>query len=136
MTLRLIREPSVNGATHGSLYVDGHWQCWSLEDQIRDVKIPKQTAIPPGTYPVRITPSARFERRTPELIDVPNFSAIRIHAGNTVADTEGCLLVGQDRQPGRVLRSRVAFEALMARLELAADPITITIENPAVEKAA
>src|SRR3990167_2920504 len=105
MIVRLMREPSREGATHGSLYVDGQWLCWTLEDEIRDVKVAGQTAIPAGTYPVRVTTSQRFQRRTPELLEVPGFSAIRIHGGNTVADTEGCVLVGKDRQPGRVLQS-------------------------------
>ena len=130
MTLRLIREPSLEGATHGSLYVDGRWACWTLEDVIREQKIPGQTAIPPGRYHVLITPSQRFQRDLPLLVDVPGFTGVRIHPGNTVADTEGCILVGKDRQSGRVLQSRVAFEALLAQLQASPDPIFIGIENP------
>src|SRR3990167_2997466 len=130
MTLRVIREPSVNGATHGSLYIDGHWVCWTLEDAIRDVKLPGQTAIPAGIYPVALTVSRRFGRVTPEVMDVPGFTAIRLHPGNAIDDTDGCLLVGRDRQPWRVLQSRVAFEWLMAQLQEHADPIEIRIENP------
>ena len=130
MQLRVIREPSLEHATHGSLYIDGHWVCWTLEDVIRDQKIPGQTAIPPGRYAVQITPSQRFQLDLPLLVDVPGFTGVRIHPGNTAEDTSGCLLVGKDRQPGRVLQSRAAFAALFAQLEAAPDPIVIVIENP------
>ena len=138
MRLRLLREPSVEGATLGSLYIDRVWQCWSLEDAIREQpgqpvanwKVAGQTAIPSGHYALIITPSQRFLRPLPLLVDVPGFTGIRIHPGNTAENTEGCLLVGRDRQPGRILQSRAAFEALFARLEAALDPISIQIENP------
>ena len=139
MTLRLIREPSLQGSTLGVLLVDGHFECFSLEDEIREQpgqpvaqwKIPQQTAIPSGRYAVQITPSQRFGRPLPLLVDVPGFTGVRIHPGNTMADTEGCLLVGKDRQPGRVLQSRVAFETLFAKLAAAGvGPHWITVENP------
>lgn len=144
MTLRVIREPSIGGATLGSLYVNGVWQCWLLEDQLREIsgqpveswKVKSETAIPAGRYKVAITPSQRFQRRLPLLLDVPGFTGVRIHPGNTVADTEGCLLVGQDRQNGRVLRSRIAFEALFAELEDADGDIWINVEQPQIEQAA
>ena len=138
MNIRLIREPSVNGTTHGILLMDGHYACFSLEDEIRERpgvpvqtwKIPHETAIPAGRYLLRITPSQRFQRPLPELIDVPGFTGVRIHPGNTAADTEGCILVGKDRQPGRVLQSRVAFEALFAQIAAAEGPHWIRVENP------
>jgi len=131
MHLWLLREPTLpNGATHGSLYIDGHWQCWTLEDAIRDIKIPQQTAIPAGRYRVTRTPSTRFKRVLPLLLDVPGFQGIRIHAGNTIADTEGCILVGRDRAAGVVRQSRVALAALEERLVASADPVWITVDNP------
>lgn len=142
MNLRLIREPSIDGATHGSLYIDGHWCCWTLEDQIREQpgtpvaawKVLAQTAIPSGRYRVTLTASHRFQRVLPEIHDVPGFRGIRIHTGNVIGDTEGCLLVGQDRRPGRVLQSRIAYAGLEAKLASARD-IWIAIENPQVEQA-
>lgn len=85
-----------------------------LEDRVRapGVKVPKQTAIPAGTYRVAITPSLRFKRPLPLLLDVPMYSGIRIHPGNVPADTEGCLLPGLERGIDRVLRSVDAFEAI------------------------
>lgn len=143
MYLRLVREPSINGTTHGVLFLDGHFECFCLEDMIREVsgqpmatwKVSGQTAIPSGRYRIIITPSRRFERPLPLLLDVPGFTGIRIHPGNTVADTAGCLLVGMDRRAGQVLRSRVAFEALFAKLATTQGDLWIRIENPAVEEA-
>ncbi len=131
MILRVIREPSVDGATLGSLYLNGVWQCWTLEDVLRDVKIPGETAIPAGTYHVILVPSPkRHGLLVPLLRDVPNFTAIEIHPGNTPADTLGCLLVGQTRGRGVVGGSVAAFTPLMDKLTAAAAPLTIRIEDP------
>ena len=131
MVLRVIREPSIQATTHGSLYIDGHWQCWTLEDQIRTEKIAHETCIPAGSYTVQLSPSKRFQRVLPEILDVPWFSGIRIHPGNVIADTSGCLLVGRTRADVMVGESKLACDALLARLRATTDPITITIENPA-----
>lgn len=130
MQLRVIREPSTNAATLGSLWIDGAWQCWTLEDVIRPpgVKVPGATAIPAGRYDVRLTPSARFGRTLPELVNVPNFAGIRIHAGNRASDTQGCILVGAERGGVWIAHSRIAIEKLMAKL-VTADNITVRIYN-------
>lgn len=141
MTLRLVREPSLNHVTLGCLFVEGHFSCFTIEDEIREQagvpvttwKVPRQTAIPAGTYRVIVTPSHRFGRPLPLIVDVPGFAGVRIHSGNTIDDTEGCLLVGRDRRPGRVLQSRVALEALCPLIEHAPGDIWIVIENPRVE---
>lgn len=67
---------------------------YTLEDPVRDRKIPGKTAIPAGLYRVTLVNSPRFGPDTISLLDVPDFQHIRIHAGNTVEDTEGCPLVG------------------------------------------
>lgn len=135
--LRLQREPSQHGATLGSLYLNNVWQCFTLEDAIADVKIPGRTAIPAGRYPVVLTPSRRFQRVLPLLRDVPAFDGIRIHAGNVIADTAGCVLVGRDRAEAAIRQSRVALESLLEALTRATTPIEIRIENPpALEGAA
>lgn len=107
--------------TIGSLTLDGEWRCWTLEDPVRapGVKVPGHTAIPPGRYRLAITHSNRFKRQLPLLQGVPGFEGVRIHAGNTAADTEGCILVGADRYPKSVGRSRVAFAALFVELQAA-----------------
>lgn len=126
---RLQLDPDV---TIGALSVDGDFEAWTCEDAVRPagVKLPGQTAIPAGTYVVSITFSNRFQRDLPLVLDVPNFQGVRIHPGNTSADTEGCILVGQDRLGKGVGRSRAAFDILFAKLRVAkikGEPITIEI---------
>lgn len=141
MTLHLARRPSFKGATLGSLAINGVWFCWTLEDEIREVKgqpvaawkVPGETAIPAGLYRVTLTQSSRFNRIMPLLNDVPGFSGVRIHAGNTAESTHGCLLLGYDKYENSVGRSRAAFEELLTRLQKAdlnCERIEILVENP------
>ena len=132
MNLRVIREPSTVAATMGILLIDGVFTCWTLEDVVRPVKIPGETAIPAGRYDVRLSLSQRFQKVLPEILAVPGFTGIRIHAGNTQADTAGCLLVGRIRAYDRVEVSKLALMNVMEHLRratTAGDPITITIED-------
>ena len=132
MTLRVIREPSTAAATMGILLIDGVFTCWTLEDVVREVKIPGETAIPAGRYAVQLSLSQRFQKLLPEILTVPGFTGIRIHAGNTQADTAGCLLVGRIRADDRVEESKLALMHVMEQLRratTAGDPITITIED-------
>jgi hypothetical protein len=101
--------------------------CFTLEDPVREVpgedvplwKIRTDTAIPVGRYRIAITYSPKFKQRMPILLRVPGFEGIRIHWGNTSADTDGCILVGQSRLGTVLLHSRAAFEPLYKRLETA-----------------
>lgn len=132
MKIIVVRDQCNADCTTGQLFIDDKFQCFTLEDVVRDpgVKIHGQTAIPVGTYRVAITPSPRFKRDLPLLEDVPGFSGVRIHPGNTAEDTEGCLLVGTQRTAHQVLNSRVAFEALFVRLQAAqsaGEPIELEI---------
>jgi hypothetical protein len=81
-------------------------------------------------YPMILSLSNRFKRLLPEVLGVPGFTGIRIHPGNTIADTEGCLLVGSWRNGRTVTSSRVAMEKLMERLLLDPGPHTIEYRNP------
>ena len=138
MNLRLIREPSKDGCTLGVLFIDGAFECFTLEDVVREVtgqpvsawKVKGDTAIPAGRYRVVRTRSPRFGKILPLLEQVPGFEGIRIHAGNRSADTEGCVLPGRSRGVGMVLDSRIAFESLDQKLRHATGDIWITIENP------
>lgn len=93
-----------------------------------ELKIPKKSAIPEGTYRVVITKSQRFGKYLPLLVGVPGFEGVRIHAGNTSRDTEGCILVGQNLQVGKVLWSRIALEKLMELIKNE-KKISLTIKN-------
>lgn len=81
--------------TVGKMYVDGIYECYTLEDAVRNgTKIIGKTAIPIGTYKLIIDASTRFKQDMPHILDVPDFTGVRIHAGNTSADTDGCILLG------------------------------------------
>lgn len=110
----------------GELLVDGIFECYTLEDAERPVKIKGETAIPKGTYRVIINESNRFKRLLPLLIDVPNFEGVRIHSGNSNHDTEGCILVGQTRNKNYIGQSRKAFDKLFKKMQVAKN-ITLTI---------
>ena len=113
-------------STIGELTIDGLWECYTLEDLERDVKIKGETAIPKGTYKVIINQSNRFKRLLPLLLDVPGFEGVRIHSGNTNHDTEGCILVGRTRSDDFIGQSRKAFDSLFKKMNKAKE-ITLTI---------
>lgn len=121
--------------TIGRLFVDGKYFCDTLEDRCRDLdkeeKVMHETAIPTGTYEVVVNVSARFERKLPLLLDVPYFSGIRIHRGNTDKDTSGCILVGENKQPGRVINStsyELRLTEILERAMLSGEKITIEVK--------
>ncbi len=118
--LHLTREIATPDVTFGKLFVDGVWQWWTLEDPLmRDgVKIPGQSAIPAGSYRVTMSLSQRFGKIMPGIERVPGFAGVRIHAGNTPADTQGCILVGGglNVKQSRLLHSRTARDAVYAAI--------------------
>lgn len=107
--------------TIGKLYIDGKYFCDTLEDTVRapGVKIPGRTAIPAGKYKIKLTESLRFKKLMPRLENVPGFTGVLIHSGNTAEDTEGCILVGKNRVKGKVLDSRETFARLFRLLFVA-----------------
>jgi hypothetical protein len=120
MILQLARKWFTDQCTQGELYVDGVFECFTLEDVVREgPKIPGRTAIPEGTYQLVVDFSGRFQKHMPHILNVPGFEGIRIHAGNTAEDTEGCILVGQLRGNDSIGQSRAAFDLLFAKIRTA-----------------
>jgi hypothetical protein len=107
--------------TIGDMRIGGHHVAWVCEDAVREVpdkpveswKIKGETAIPIGRYKIERTFSNRFQQTMPQLMAVPGFEGIRIHPGNTSADTEGCLLPGLERRPGGVGSSQLAYREIL-----------------------
>lgn len=136
MELTLNRIFLGSSATIGELLVNDKHLCDTLEDRVRPEgeKVYGKTAIPEGTYEVKLTHSPRFKKILPEILNVPNFSGIRIHTGNSSKDTEGCILVGtwDGEKEDWVGNSRIAFDELMALLEEATnnkEKVTITVKS-------
>lgn len=126
MQITVKRLHKTDTSTIGELLIDGIFECYTLEDIERPVKIKSETAIPRGTYKVIINQSNRFKRLLPLLLNVPGFEGVRIHSGNTNHDTEGCILVGRTRSKDFIGQSRKAFDKLFEKMKKAKD-ITITI---------
>lgn len=129
MKLFLDRFDFQDDRTIGRLSLGDSRLFWTLEDKMREEpgrpvelwKVYGETAIPCGTYLVVVDLSQRFKKELPRLLNVPGFSGIRIHAGNTPADTEGCILVGKSlSSDGREIRdSRAAMGELLNLLDTA-----------------
>lgn len=120
LTLHRYWPNAAAACTIGQLFVDGVPECYTCEDVVRaGPKVPGQTAIPAGLYRVVIDFSNRFQCPMPHVLDVPGFEGIRIHPGNTAADTEGCILVGTGRTETSIAHSRDAFNVLLPKLQAA-----------------
>lgn len=117
--------------TEGELSIDGDHFCFTVEDHYPTPykKTPKKTAIPAGTYEVVVTKSPKFGRDLPIILAVPFFTGIRMHAGVDADSSEGCVIVGFVRGPGKVGSSRVAETELTKLLKAAQDRhVKITID--------
>lgn len=128
MIVKVVRKWFTDNSTIGEVFVDGVFQCYSLEDKDRglnksdDIKLIKQTkiysktAIPYGTYDCGFTMSNRFKRVLPEVFNVPGWSGVRIHSGNTSEHTLGCILLGKHRSKDFVSESRIAYSEFMLKV--------------------
>ena len=139
MHLQLQREDLTADRTFGVLSIDGVPACFVLEDPVRPlgVKIAHETAIPAGRYPVTITKSRRFGVMLPLLEGVGGWSGVRLHAGNTTADTSGCLLLGLSRTDNTLVSSQLALAKVQGALAQAlahGEACWITIANPREEE--
>ena len=124
--------------TIGRLYANGEFVCNTIEDvdrklnqnmsatEIQRKKVAGETAIPTGTYAMKVTMSPKFKRELVEILNVPAFSGIRIHRGNTEKDSAGCLIVGENTAKGRVTNS-AKYEQMITEMVRKADYAYITI---------
>ena len=145
MRILLQRHALKAGYTIGRMEINGRYFCDTLEDTDRGLseemseaeiaarKVKGATAIPTGTYRIDMqTRSPRFGRVLPRLISVKGYAGVLIHSGNTADDTEGCILVGENRERGKVLNSRDTLEHLLAFLRAAqaeGEEIELTITH-------
>ncbi|MEO8992307.1 MAG: DUF5675 family protein [Nitrosospira sp.] len=128
MELQIKRTDFFEECTIGELSLNGVFECYTLEDKVRPVKIAGKTAIPSGRYEVIINFSQRFQKQLPLLLNVPNYEGVRIHSGNTAADTEGCVLVGETKTDNFVGESRWAFNRLFEKMKVASETEKIFLE--------
>lgn len=142
MELTLQRFQRTDNSTISKLFIENDFECYCIEDtdrgltqdmtplEISALKIHGKTAIPYGRYQIGITFSNRFKKPLPLIMNVTGFEGIRIHPGNTAADTEGCLLPGITYDTDRVNSSREAFYELFEKLDKAnkLEKIFITIK--------
>jgi hypothetical protein len=128
MKLKVTRVHFLDKCTIGNLSIDGEdTGYFTLEPKVQSPKIFGETAIPVGTYKVIIDYSPHFLKNLPLLVDVPEFDGVRIHPGNTEADTEGCVLVGETWNGSDFIGdSRAAFEVVFDKIK-SADEVTIEI---------
>ncbi len=139
MKLTLKRTDFTADSTIGNLYINDKFFSYCLEDKDRGLtqsmniieikarKVFGLTAIPYGTYKVILSMSNRFKRLMPEILNVKGFEGIRIHRGNTAADSSGCLIVGLKKSPNSVYESTAAETALMRLLQAEKGEITLEI---------
>jgi len=129
--ITILREIRTRDATLGRLFWGNSALYHTVEDIERKVKIPNKTAIPCGRYQVVITESARFKRRLPLLLNVPGFTGVRIHRGNSAEDSSGCPIIGTTRTKNGVGNSRLAEEDFMHRLEraLVENEVWVNVES-------
>lgn len=137
MKLKLLRTKLGKELTNGQLYVNDDFFCFTLEDVVREQdgvavekwKVFGETAIPRGLYKVGLETSPRFGPDTITIYNVPGFSGVRIHTGNTPADTEGCIIVGFKLAENGLIIPGTTKPALAALKSLirGADEVTLLI---------
>lgn len=134
---RIAKKPTY---TIGRLYINEEYFCDTIEDtdrglnsymsleEVKAKKVKGKTAIPTDTYRVKITYSPRFKKDMPLIENVVGFDGIRIHSGNTAEDTEGCIIVGENKVVGKVINSKEIYNKLFSILLQDKNNLRITIK--------
>lgn len=136
MKIEVKRDVRNEKFTLGKMYIDGEFFCYTLEDPVRPagVKVYGDTAIPALSYEVVMSFSEKFRKPLPLLLDVPGFSGVRIHGGNSVKDTLGCVLVANNRDTGRGVIWGSASDELKKRIAAAVNKERVVIYLSNTEK--
>lgn len=143
MDIKVKRIALKNAYTIGKLYINGVYQCDTLEDKVRDYnkdgdlndlneqKVYGETAIPYGKYEVTLkVQSPKYSKLAtyswcngylPRLLNVPHFDGILIHSGNVADHSCGCLLVGENKVVGKVINSMATLKRIYPQLKQASD---------------
>lgn len=148
MKLNLLRYSDNGESTTGLLFIDDVFECYTLEDEHREVKVKGETRIPNGTYKIKLRTVGGFDARYKEryksmhkgmleLQDVPNFKYILIHSGNTDDHTSGCILIGSvannnQLAGGFISRSRQQYKVTYPKIAEAlekGEEVEITISS-------
>jgi len=149
MKIQVVRTQFGIDATNGMMFINGKFECYTLEDQYQAVKVMHETCIPEGTYQIKFRKvggfhtkySARYKNAhygMLELQDVPNFKYILIHSGNTDESTSGCILTGNTQQDldlgkdGMIGQSRNAYERMykkVAAVLLQGKPVELEVSK-------
>jgi len=149
MKLDVVRTQFGKDATNGMLFIDGVFEAFTLEDEVRDVKVHSETAIPLGEYEIKLRTEGGFHSKYTArygamhkgmlwLQDVPNFKWILIHTGNQDSHTAGCLLIGETQQDldkgkdGFIGGSGDAYKKMYPKVAdalLAGEKVTIKYSN-------
>lgn len=140
MELVLERNHFADDFTLGALYGIAKRLAYSCEDAVRGDgdaktvekwKIPGKSAIPYGRYRLIISFSQRFQKHLPMLLDVPGFSGVRMHGGNTSADTEGCILLGLSIRQNGVGNCKPAVDMIIKLIQDSATEVWLTVTTNA-----
>ena len=152
MKLQVIRTQFGKDATNGMLFIDGIFECYTLEDQYQAVKVMHETCIPEGKYDIKFRKVGGFHERYSDkyqnahygmlhIQDVPNFTYILIHSGNTDEHTSGCLIVGETQQDldvsddGFIGSSVVAYKKMYSKVaNQLLQGKSVTIEYTTIDK--
>jgi hypothetical protein len=154
MKIDVVRTQFGIDATNGMMFIDGKFECYTLEDQYQAVKVMHETCIPEGTYKIKFRKVGGFHDRYSaryknahygmlELQDVPDFKYILIHSGNTDEHTSGCILTGNTQQDldlgkdGMIGQSRNAYERMYRKVSavlLQGKEVSITISKVNLKK--
>lgn len=124
MELKVERFQHNENETFGKFYIEGVYQCFTLEDPYKEKKVWGETRIPEGRYKVELRKAGGFHEKYTEkfgkdfhrgmlhVTNVPNYTYILIHIGNTNKDTNGCLLVGTGKTKNSITNSTLAYKKI------------------------